>query len=322
MPSTIGMWAREKPGWLGEDAVGKRFLPVVIDSQGRARELADEYLILDPDHLASLGGFDIVRERASLDGVRDTVSTVNPNPLGARQYAVGKIFPEAAIPESLRTPVMMDFRDISQRPQASATFSYRVPLGGDRWLIEETILVSRIGSAEAMELLRENLGHRLGILGIDPARAIDDETVDFPVGPATVRSLFTGPQRFGVAGGWMHPATGYSVGASLADVDRFLDVVAGKRRSRKRRILPPGGLPKLWLRRRGLTVLLAFTPAQQRLFFDSFFTLPDSLIHRYLTGHGGTAGTLVAMASLMLPLGRRSPMVLGRLLNAFCTGRL
>lgn len=317
LPSTIGLWERELPQWMGAEAVGKRFFPTVIGAGGDKHVLSDAYIILNPHILEGLGGYHVERATAvpaNAEGA--VVSTVNAEPLAVRQYAYGAILPESAIPPEHRTPVLMDFQDVSGGEDCAATFSYRVPLLDGRWLIEETIVVSRLGGADAMEVLQRNLTRRLAVLGIDETAIEEYEIVDFPVGPARLRSLL-GVQKFGVAGGWMHPATGYSVGSMLADVDRVLDRI-----SKGRQVLPRGGWPLLWLRRRGLVVLLSFSPQQTREFFDAFFTLPNSLIHNYLTGRGGVPGTAAAMISLVVPLVQRSPKVLGTLLNAFLFRRL
>lgn len=317
MPSTIGMWEREMPEWVGAEAVGKRFFPTVIGSGGHKHMLPDAYLVLNTTILKGFDGYEVVQDTADPVEVEGAVvSTVNTEPLAVRQFAYGAILPETALPQEHRIPVLMDFRDVSDGDGADTTFSYRIPLADGRWLIEETILVTRAGTAESMDLLKRNLTRRLGSLGIDETATEEYETVNFPVGPAKLRSL-QGVQKFGVAGGWMHPATGYSVGSMLADVDRVLDEVdAGKP------VLPRSGWPLLWLRRRGLVVLLAFDPQQTREFFDAFFTLPDRLIHNYLTGRGGVPGTAAAMVALLVPLARRAPKVLGTLLSAFLFRRL
>ena len=288
--------------------------------------------------------------------------------LEARQLAFGQVFRDRDLPDDVRVPVLMDFTvpgDAVLPPEHAdaagrfpATFSYRLPLGDGTWLIEETILAARASSdandprrAELRAHLRRMQARRLTDLGVDPARAIADETVDFPMGPwqlpdnrpsTPLRERLRGvpvPGRprlsldlsflarpvsgsgtpgyghFGASGGWMHPATGYSVGAVLADVDRFLDHLAARDDAS-----PPGGRPLAWLRRRGLHVLLGFDADQTREFFDSFLSLPDAAIREYLTGTS-TPKTLAVMVALAIPLVRRNPKTLARLLATFADGR-
>ena len=357
MPSTVGAWAHQLPAWLPADAVASRFRPSVVTSGGRRRLLDDDYVVLDTAVLSRLGGFDVCRERGMrhADGavtIRDgdgedfgawtrsdvVVDAVGAAPgaavLEARQLAFGHVFREIDVPEHVRVPVLMDFTvptgtDLPpDRADATgsypATFSYRLPLGDGTWLIEETILAARASSgaddprrAELHAHLHRMQSRRLADLGLDPARAIADETVDFPMGPRHLPDddPRKGHGHFGAVGGWMHPATGYCVGAVLADVDRFLDQLEARADAS-----PPGGRPLAWLRRRGLHVLLGFDADQTREFFDSFLSLPDAAIREYLTGTS-TPRTLAVMVALAVPLGRRNPKTLARLLATFADGK-
>ena len=274
----------------------------------------------------------------SSDVVVDAVGAVGAAPgaavLEARQLAFGHVFREIDVPEHVRVPVLMDFTvptgtDLPpDRADATgsypATFSYRLPLGDGTWLIEETILAARASSgaddprrAELHAHLHRMQSRRLADLGLEPARAIADETVDFPMGPRHLPDddPRKGHGHFGAVGGWMHPATGYCVGAVLADVDRFLDQLEARADAS-----PPGGRPLAWLRRRGLHVLLGFDADQTREFFDSFLSLPDAAIREYLTGTS-TPRTLAVMVALAMPLGRRNPKTLARLLATFADGK-
>ena len=359
MPSTVGAWAHQLPAWLPADAVASRFRPSVVTSGGRRRLLDDDYVVLDTAVLSRLGGFDVCRERGMrhADGavtIRDgdgdgedfgawtssdvVVDAVGAAPgaavLEARQLAFGHVFREIDVPEHVRVPVLMDFTvptgtDLPpDRADATgsypATFSYRLPLGDGTWLIEETILAARASSgaddprrAELHAHLHRMQSRRLADLGLDPARAIADETVDFPMGPRHLPDddPRKGHGHFGAVGGWMHPATGYCVGAVLADVDRFLDQLEARADAS-----PPGGRPLAWLRRRGLHVLLGFDADQTREFFDSFLSLPDAAIREYLTGTS-TPRTLAVMVALAIPLVRRNPKTLARLLATFADGK-
>lgn len=359
MPSTVGAWAHQLPAWLPADAVASRFRPSVVTSGGRRRLLDDDYVVLDTAVLSRLGGFDVCRERGMrhADGavtIRDgdgdgedfgawtssdvVVDAVGAAPgaavLEARQLAFGHVFREIDVPEHVRVPVLMDFTvptgsDLPpDRADATgsypATFSYRLPLGDGTWLIEETILAARASSgaddprrAELHAHLHRMQSRRLADLGLDPARAIADETVDFPMGPRHLPDddPRKGHGYFGAVGGWMHPATGYCVGAVLADVDRFLDQLEARADAS-----PPGGRPLAWLRRRGLHVLLGFDADQTREFFDTFLSLPDAAIREYLTGTS-TPRTLAVMVALAMPLGRRNPKTLARLLATFADGK-
>lgn len=356
MPATVGAWAHQLPGWLPAGAVASRFRPEFVSSRGERRLLADDYVILDTAELAGLGGFEVRRDRADVVAVASgdddfaivaTGAAPDPGadgPLPIRQIAFGHVFAEADVPEHLRVPVLMDFTvpdgavgagGVSGAGGAAgdlpATFSYRLPLGDGTWLIEETIVAARTGPAggrrhaHPAETLHAHVramqGHRLAALGLDPVLATATETVDFPLGPARLPVNrppcdpgATRVARFGAAAGWMHPATGYSVGMVLAGVDRFLDALATEKTAS-----PPGGRVRAWLLRRGLHVLLGFDAAMMRDFFDAFFRLRDSDVRAYLTG-ATAVRTMLVMLRVAVPLGRRNPAALRRLLTVFCDG--
>lgn len=337
-PSTVGAWADQLPGWLPAAAVAARVRPVLIDAAGRERALDSEYAVLDVGALAGLGGFAVARARAdarcgpagpevTAPGAAagagwdrpDAVADTRPaRPLAARQLAYGQVLPAAALPAAHRRAVLMDFRVPAGAPAGAdalpATFSYRIPLGGGRWLVEETILAvaaDAAGDAALHAHLRRMQAARLADLGVAPGAALAEEVVDFPLGPRRMpprRRRGGGLVRFGAAAGWMHPATGYSVGWALADADRVLDVLAAGRAA-----AAPGGAAATWLRRRGLRVLLGFDAPATRAFFAEFARLPEPRIRAYLTG-ASPAGIAATMVALAPGLARRAPRVLGRLL--------
>lgn len=339
MPSTVGVWAHQLPHWFPGNAIKSRFRPTVITSGGRSRALADDYVVLDVDALKRFGGFDVRRELGTSDPMDASIvvdATGARPPMSARQLAFGQVFPEAAIPEATRVPVLMDFTvPVPNHGNAAlvpgdvpASFSYRLPLGDGTWLIEETILAVRVEGANGDECrlrLLDHLNHlqseRLTGLGVDGADAVGEETVDFALGPRHLSDAFprgkpaSGHAAFGAGAAWLHPATGYSVGTLLYGVDDFLDsIVEGKKAS------PPGGRALAWLRRRGLHVLLGFDAEETRRFFDAFFTLPDRAIREYLTGTTaiGTMGVMIRLAG---PLARRTPRDLVTLLILFAGGK-
>ncbi|WP_448850785.1 lycopene cyclase family protein [Corynebacterium sp. 335C] len=349
------------------------------DGAGRSRRWAGPAVsLLDGGGASPSAPAELPEEWTSPDVLVDASPTDRPLPV--LQLAVGHVFAEADVPAAHRRPVLMDFTvpasagpgvDATDAAPASgapdagpasatspasaenadgfpATFSYRLPLGDGRWLIEETILVVHVRDGAHLDALFAGLRRRqvarLDVLGVDPGAAVGEELIRFPVGPADLPSnrprtplaerlrgipvgrgvsldlsrlvpwsgaAVPGLAAFGAAGGWMHPATGYSVGAVLADVDRVLDRVASRDDAS-----PPGGRPLAWLRRRGLAVLLRFDARATRDFFGCFFRLPAPFIRAYLTG-GSPLATLGVMVSLAVPLALRSPRTLGLLLRGF-----
>lgn len=250
------------------------------------------------------------------DSLIDTVDhlwiTTTPSTMSARQLAHGLVVPEGSVPEAHRRGVLMDFSPVAGFPEdGPVTFSYRVPLGDGTWLIEETILATD-GDSETLlaHLEMKNLA-RLEQLGITTEDIRRTEVVSFPLGPRGIpgdrartplglalgmipvsrrTSLdlsflaspwggkgVKGEAHIGTAGGWIHPATGYSVGAVLAGTEEMLDrVLAGS---------PPTS--RAWrvnyaLRRFGLNVVLGFSPTQYQEFFGIVLGLPERDLLDYL----------------------------------------
>jgi lycopene beta-cyclase len=105
-----------------------------------------------------------------------------------------------------------------------------------------------------------------------------------------------GGGRFGAAGGFLHPATGYSVAAALSAAD----TVAANESA-----WPRSGRAVHALRTAGLRTLLALPPADIPLFFDTFFTLAPHLQRAYLSGRTDLRGTATAMTALFAALPMR-----------------
>ncbi|RMI30329.1 lycopene cyclase family protein [Nocardia stercoris] len=193
--------------------------------------------------------------------------------------------------------LFMDWRaDNGAAPDTTPTFLYAIPLGGGRMLYEETCLAGR--PALSANELRRRLLARLERRGITvPDNNIPVEQVRFPVQGAR-----PGANRFGAAGAYIHPATGYSVGPVLAAAD----AVAGG---------APAATPATRavhaLRLAGLRALLRLSPADVPVFFDAFFALPTQRQRAYLSGRAdlpGTAATMAALFGTVPPRLRRTLM--------------
>ncbi len=230
----------------------------------------------------------------------------------ARQLARGIVVPESVVPVEQRFAVLMDFSALPGFDEPGpVSFSYRVPLGDGNWLIEETILATTDSPSELLpHLKRKNLA-RMEHLGIPESEQIGSEVVNFPLGPRSLphdrprtrlglalssipfargahldlRFLagpwggrgIAGEASIGSAGGWIHPATGYSVGEVLAGTDTMLDrVLAGNTATSMAWRL------NYALRHLGLNVLLELNPAQYQEFFSIVLSLPEKDLLGYL----------------------------------------
>ncbi len=205
----------------------------------------------------------------------------------AWQTALGVVLPEP--PEgSLGVPTLMDLRPVhggsadrasTIGPSGVDTFAYSMPVA-DGWLVEETVLAAR-PAIEPVALLARLAGR----LGRHPdellAGAVRSEYVRIPMGgalPAADQPVVA----FGSAAGFVHPATGYSLGASLRAVPRVVDRIESTAAS-PGPIDPSAIWDSVWppaLRRTrvfhdvGLDTLMRLDGRDVMGFFDSFFDLP------------------------------------------------
>jgi len=169
-------------------------------------------------------------------------------------------------------------------------------------LLEETSLARRPGLP--MAALRDRLTTRLARYDIVLPTDAEVERVHFPVD--TSRHRATGVLGFGAAAPLMHPATGFSVAASLRLAPVVADALAAHLPGDPRAALAAGGAV-LWppaaravhlLRRRGLEALLRMPPAEVPAFFEAFFALPEHHRWTYLTGRDDLGATVAAMNAL------------------------
>ena len=182
------------------------------------------------------------------------------------------------------------------------TFLYAVPLGGGRVLLEETSLARRPGLSMAQ--LEDRLSARLARHGVTPPPAAEVERVHFPV--ETARHRGAGVLGFGAAAPLMHPATGFSVAATLRLAPAVADALAAHLPGDPRGALaaahavlwPPAAQAVHLLRRRGLEALLRMPPEEVPAFFEAFFALPEHHRWAYLTGRDDLLATVAAMNAL------------------------
>ncbi|WP_068982463.1 lycopene cyclase family protein [Tsukamurella pseudospumae] len=287
---TFGLWADELPPWLPAGVVAAVSSPQVI---ARTRfDLRREYAVLDVDRLQdalSLDGVDVRADRAGRDGHGGAfvVDARGPAPSGTpdvpRQTAAGVLVPVGAHDE-----LWMDWRVAPGVPDgAPASFLYAVRVSEDALLLEETCLAG--APALTVAALEARLRARLAARGVAAGEL--HERVDFPL-------LSPGPRRgdgwcgVGVRGTTLHPATGYSVAASLAFAD---DAVAALRAGRNP--VSRGDVAAHRLREAGLRALLSMSPDEQRDFFDVFFGLPDRHVRAFLSARTPTTTNAAAMAA-------------------------
>lgn len=197
-------------------------------------------------------------------------------------------------------PTLMDFRlptGAQSDDLAVPTFCYVIPTARG-WLVEETVLAAKEPVDPA--LLRSRLVARLGPDGADLVRDAEQhdrvETVRIPMGGSLSRAGER-PFAFGAAAGMIHPATGYSVSASLRSAPRVA-------RSLARGLDPWDTMWSLKSRisRRvhqyGAQVLVGMSQRDLAEFFDVFFDLPATQWQAYLRTDSSPRELALAMAGV------------------------
>lgn len=325
--------------------VARRWDVAQVVTAGGTRHLARPYGVLDNAALA-----DRLRGRAAAHGVtvvRGEAAGCAPGPGGATVVTRTGVAIDATVvvdatgapPALVRAPrppawqvahgvvargvtgvvepgscLLMDWTPVPGEPDPQPSFLYALDLGDGRTLLEETVLaaVRPLSSAVLARRLARRLSER-GVTVVDPERV---ETVRIPMGLVAPRPQ--GVVGFGAAGGLVHPATGYSVAASLRAAPRLAAALAG---AGHRRAVPAAAVAAGWdavwpadrrrareLENFGLRAVLRMDQATSGAFFAAFFALPAPLWSGYLSG------TLPAreVAGLMARLFRAAPWSLRR----------
>jgi lycopene beta-cyclase len=221
----------------------------------------------------------------------------------AEQTAYGVILDEASVTPLVAAgeALFMDWR-ADHGESGWPTFLYVAPLGEGQVLVEETSLARRPGLPLA--ILRRRLHARLAHHGIVPPKDVRTEKVSFPVDDP--RHHGHGALGFGAAAPLIHPATGFSVAASLQLAPRVAASLAAHLPDHPDRALsaaqatvwPPAAKAIHRIRRIGLEALLRMPAAEVPNFFEQFFALPDAHRWAYLTARDDVSGTVAAMARL------------------------
>ena len=224
------------------------------------------------------------------------------------QVAVGYVFSLPAASSSLHSdaleapdrdatgitpkPRFMDWAEPAHNQAFPPSFLYIQPVD-DGILMEETVLATHANPDEIFEELQRRLEGRLKQNNlaefVRASTLLRTETVAIPMGTRAKAWYRTrGDIHFGASGGLIHPATGYSVGASLQAVDRVLDTLEGVNATKGRNRLNPRNCELAYVLRQLGGELIA--RADQRTladFFECFFRLPEGAQLAYLTDHDG-----------------------------------
>ena len=328
---TYAAWADELPSWLPESTIASRAAEPAVWTD-RRRIIDRMYCVLDTRALQTALTIDQVRVLAgtAIDVTGSRVTTADGTTLDAghvvdargtldsrdlaQQTAYGLVFERRRGEPILEgsDAWFMDWRnDNGAHPDEAPSFLYAVALDEDRILLEETCLVGR--PALDLAVLRTRLLHRLTHRNLQPTGNEDVERVRFSVEPpprSRLRAGRGGPVLFGSRSNLMHPATGYSVAASLTSADQLVERFRGGARSRRRHPV------RLWtvqkLRNLGLRTALNLQPEMVPQFFSSFFSLPVELQRSYLSGQDDAVGTMTAMMKMFPTLSPSARIAIAR----------
>lgn len=321
--ATWGLWADEVERLGLSDAVAMTApAPRVRFAPGEERELGRAYQVLDAERLRarlSAGlrmrsvralevGPDAIRlESGETLRASFVVDARGPSSTSCAQTAVGRVVRARGAPTYL-----MDFSLQHDDEDARPSFGYLVPLDEQRMLVEETALAAAPPVPEAV--LERRLVARLRAHGLEGAVVADAplERVRIPLdvriasNPADPRT--PGPLLFGVAGGSVHPATGYALARALEDapvaaraivaaLERGDDATAIARAAH-RALWSPGRRLTRALLEHGRDVLLPLDLLGLRAFFRAFFRLAPEGQRAFLSSTSEPGAVALAMAAM------------------------
>ena len=237
-------------------------------------------------------------------GASRALSGGRPSRVPAAQTAVGVVVDreQAAQLCPPGTALFMDWRQPPDTRGGWPTFLYGVHLDEQRVLLEETSLARRPGLP--LVQLRRRLHARLALRGIAPDGTEPEERVRFPVDDPLPRQSRVVP--FGASGGLVHPATGFSVAASLRQAPWIAGALgtglswdpASAARAAWSVLWPPRALTADGLRRRALQGLLSLPPERVPEFFEVFFALDQRHQVAFLSADERAGATARSMTAL------------------------
>lgn len=304
-PATYGAVDPDTPPWAAEFFAPSAPLTVIAETRC---ELGFRYRMLNKEALRNAfrrANIPVRRSPAPASSRTSVTVTCSGAPRtddALWQIAAGVVVSLSdATSQPTPEPIFMDWRGRADHHPPSFLYVQQVD---DGWLFEETILAAHC-PADASEqqrlvdMLRARLAERLDsseVRALGPWTQLRTEAVSIPMG--TRRGAL--PDFFGAAGGLIHPATGYSLGASLTGADDVLDMIERTHgtsgHGRQDALMCANRLctrTNRWLayvlRQVGGELIARADQETLRSFFECFFRLPAPVQLAYLTGHDGVA---------------------------------
>ncbi|MCO5597606.1 hypothetical protein L7F22_051686 [Adiantum nelumboides] len=210
-------------------------------------------------------------------------------------------------PYDSRKMVFMDYRDyMGGNDDGPPSFLYVMPMSPTQVFFEETCLAAR--PLLSFGKLKERLYIRLEKLNVKITEVLEEEWSYIPVGVA-VPDTTQQHLGFGAAASMVHPATGYSVVRSLSEAPSYAAAIASALRAK-----PSNHLVRissisakaaaleawsaLWPKERkrqraffmfGLELILQLDVNGVRMFFNTFFQLPEWMWKGFLAANLSSA---------------------------------
>lgn len=294
-PNTYGMWRDEAAGL--PDSCFRSVTAHSIVRARRERVLDRPYGVLDNAHLRDHLGLDEVRRHGRVDRLVDAgdlaIAHLDDGELLAGRWAVDATGRSGGEAWQTAYGVVIGAADLRRAGYSTddatvmawladaspPSFVHAVPVEHG-WLVEVTCLAAR--PAVDPQRLRRTLVELIGEAAVVAAEALGrTEVVWIPMGGAHLPEPGSRVVPFGTAGGLGHPATGFSVAASLSLADRFAAAVAGGE-DPVEAVFTPSLRRTRALHEGGLQALLRLDHDGLVDFFEAFFSIPDDLVAEFL----------------------------------------
>ncbi|KAH7426162.1 hypothetical protein KP509_11G087300 [Ceratopteris richardii] len=213
-------------------------------------------------------------------------------------------------PYDSQAMVFMDYRDyLGGGEDGPPSFLYVMPMSSTQVFFEETCLAAR--PLLSFQKLKERLHARLRKMNVKITELLEEEWSYIPVGVA-IPDTTQQHLGFGAAASMVHPATGYSVVRSLSEAPSYAAAIASALRAKpgNQLVRVPDISAKaaalqawnaLWPKERkrqraffmfGLELILQLDVHGIRMFFSTFFQLPEWLWKGFLAANLSSAELL------------------------------
>eukprot|EP00250_Pteridium_aquilinum_P034579 c7779_g1_i1 orf=153-1817(-) len=223
------------------------------------------------------------------------------------QTAYGIEVEVESCPYDSQTMVFMDYRDyLGGGEDGPPSFLYVMPMSSTQVFFEETCLAAR--PLLSFEKLKERLYKRLETMNVKITKVLEEEWSYIPVGVA-IPDTTQQHLGFGAAASMVHPATGYSVVRSLSEAPFYAAAIASALRAKSSTQLVRvsdisakaaalQAWSALWPKERkrqraffmfGLELILQLDVNGIRMFFNTFFQLPEWLWKGFLAANLSSA---------------------------------